>query len=94
MLRITLSGIVAVFMAAAPVSTIADTLIIDEMKQSQSQAAARPARGMSKSSVASRWGEPASRRGAVGDPPISRWEYSGFVVFFEYDHVIHSVATN
>ena len=30
---------------------------------------------------------------AVGKPPISRWEYPGFVVYFEHDHVIHSVVS-
>jgi hypothetical protein len=28
---------------------------------------------------------------AVGEPPISSWEYPGMVVFFEYDRVIHAV---
>ena len=28
---------------------------------------------------------------AVGEPPISRWVYADFVVFFEYDRVIHAV---
>lgn len=36
---------------------------------------------------------PESRRSPVGDPPIStRWDYGEFVVFFEYDKVIHSVT--
>jgi len=30
----------------------------------------------------------------VGKPPISRWEYPGFVVYFEHEHVIHSVVAN
>ena len=30
---------------------------------------------------------------AVGNPPISRWEYPGFVVYFEHEHVIHSVVS-
>jgi len=28
---------------------------------------------------------------AVGDPPISRWEYNGFSVYFEHDLALHSV---
>jgi hypothetical protein len=34
---------------------------------------------------------------AVGEPPISRWEYTGYTVYFEHDLVLHSViqhATN
>jgi hypothetical protein len=52
----------------------------------------KPTRGMSQQRVAQEYGEPVSRRGPVGDPPISTWEYDGFVVYFEYDKVIHAVA--
>jgi hypothetical protein len=52
-----------------------------------------PSRGMSMSQVASKFGEPATKVPAVGKPPISRWEYPGFVVYFEHDHVIHSVVS-
>lgn len=51
----------------------------------------KPARGMTQQRVEDTYGQPQSRREAVGDPPISRWEYPGFVVFFEYDRVIHAV---
>lgn len=51
----------------------------------------RPSRGMTQSSVQSKYGSPESTRAAVGDPPITRWEYENFVVFFEYDKVIHAV---
>jgi len=52
----------------------------------------RPSRGMTQTSVESEYGSPASVNAAVGDPPISRWDYASFVVFFEYDKVIHAVA--
>ena len=52
----------------------------------------RPTRGMTQSSVQAKYGAPASKRAAVGDPPISRWEYSNMIVFFEYDKVIHAVV--
>ena len=52
---------------------------------------ARPTRGMTQASVESRFGTPVSRQAAVGAPPISRWDYQGFVVYFEYDRVIHAV---
>jgi hypothetical protein len=50
-----------------------------------------PARGLSANLVKQRYGEPAKAYAAVGTPPISRWEYSGFAVYFEYDHVVHAV---
>lgn len=51
-----------------------------------------PTRGMTQASVESRYGIPVSIVAAVGDPPISRWVYKDFVVFFEYDRVIHAVV--
>jgi hypothetical protein len=53
-----------------------------------------PARGMSMTQVASKFGTPTTKVPAVGKPPISRWEYPGFVVYFEHDHVIHSVVSD
>jgi hypothetical protein len=72
----------------------ADTLIIEGLEQAQQTAAKRPARGMTMDKVASKWGAPAVKDAAVGKPPITRWEYPDFIVFFEYDHVIHAVATH
>jgi hypothetical protein len=51
-------------------------------------------RGLSMSQVEARYGEPARRIGAVGDPPISRWVYPQFVVYFEGQYVIHAVGTS
>lgn len=51
-----------------------------------------PVRGQSMASVEKQFGAPTERHAAVGQPPISRWVYPGFVVYFEYDHVVHAVA--
>jgi hypothetical protein len=53
---------------------------------------ALPARGSSMRSVEERFGAPQSRSDAVGQPPITRWDYQGFSVFFEFDKVIHTVT--
>ncbi len=53
---------------------------------------ARPASGVTAASVESHFGTPDAKVAPVGDPPISRWEYKDFVVFFEYDRVIHAVV--
>lgn len=53
-----------------------------------------PTRGMTMDQVAGKFGAPAAKTPAVGQPPISRWEYPGFIVYFEHDHVIHSVVVN
>ena len=53
--------------------------------------AERPQRGSTMSAVQSRFGEPASRHAAVGQPPITRWDYAQFAVYFENDRVLHAV---
>jgi len=55
---------------------------------------ATPARGMTMDQVSTKFGAPVSKTPPVGNPPISRWEYPGFVVYFEHEHVIHSVVAN
>ena len=52
----------------------------------------KPTRGMTQASVEARFGTPSSRQAPVGNPPITRWDYPGFAVFFEYDRVIHAVS--
>jgi hypothetical protein len=77
---------------ALPAAARADTLIIEGIEQARSTTAERPARGMSMDKVSAKWGAPVAKDAAVGQPPITRWVYNDFVVFFEYDHVIHAVA--
>jgi hypothetical protein len=60
----------------------------------QSSDVPTPSRGMTMSQVASKFGEPTTKVPAVGNPPISRWDYPGFVVYFERDYVIHSVVSS
>jgi len=52
----------------------------------------RPVQGMSMSTVAQKFGEPESKSAAVGEPPITKWTYPDFAVFFEHNLVIHSVV--
>ncbi len=77
-------------LATAASPGLAETLIIEGIS-SQNGSSELPAAGITKSRVTSNWGEPASKIAAVGEPPISRWDYGNFVVYFEYDHVIHTV---
>jgi hypothetical protein len=53
---------------------------------------ATPSRGMTMREVKDKFGAPATQLGPVGAPPITRWEYPGFVVYFEGNHVIHAVV--
>lgn len=51
-----------------------------------------PARGSTMSSVEASFGAPTQRAEPIGKPPITKWEYPNIVVYFEYDHVVHSVV--
>ena len=50
-----------------------------------------PGRGLSKAEVRAQFGEPRHTRPSVGKPPITRWDYDGFSVYFENDTSLHSV---
>ena len=50
-----------------------------------------PARGITKEQVEKKFGRPISQNGPTGQPPIFFWEYPDFTVYFEGNHVIHSV---
>jgi len=51
-----------------------------------------PPRGMSMRRVSSLYGTPLQRHAAIGQPPITRWDYSTYRLYFEYDHVLHAVV--
>jgi hypothetical protein len=52
----------------------------------------RPAKGMSMAQVEARFGAPDTRMAPVGEPPITRWVYDQYTVYFEHQYVIHSVV--
>lgn len=80
-------------LAVTPLA-VAETLVVDDQVRLRESTVERPARGTSMRAVQAKFGEPAGRSGPVGSPPITRWDYPGFSVFFEHDHVIHAVATS
>ena len=55
-------------------------------------AADGPSRGMNKAQVRQQFGEPQRVQAPVGNPPIGRWHYPGFTVYFENNIVLHSVS--
>ena len=73
----------------------ADVLLMDSI--GSAPAAESPRAGMSMTSVRARYGNPVREHPAVstsGDPlhpPITRWDYDAYSVFFENDLVLHSV---
>lgn len=56
-----------------------------------------PHRGQSMQAISKQYGEPRIRHAAAGGdtplhPPITRWDYDGFSVYFEHTHVITTVV--
>ena len=87
--KVRILTVFALFFGAFGISS-ADTLDMEGVAPDASSG--RPTRGMTAASVESKFGVPQAKVAPVGDPPISRWEYQDFVVFFEYDRVIHAVV--
>ena len=77
---------------AAGSAAYAEVILVDDQVMLRESSVRRPTRGMHMSTVEQRFGAPISKHAAVGQPPITRWDYNGFSVFFEYDRVIHAVA--
>ena len=44
------------------------------------------------SQVRAQFGEPGTMMDAVGDPPITRWVYPAYTVYFEHDQVLDAVV--
>ena len=68
----------------------ADVLVIEHVQQSATEA--KPRNGLTMAEVESRFGAPLEKRAAVGQPPITQWVYEGYVVYFEYERVLHAVT--
>jgi hypothetical protein len=73
-----------------PAATLsADVLLIEEVRQADRMEL--PANGLRQAEVRARFGEPAATHAPVGDPPITRWDYDGWSVYFEHDLVLFTV---
>lgn len=82
---------------AALLTLCASPLLADQVKvpvgtQTLNSDIELPKRSITKESVRNQFGDPVTRQDAVGEPPISSWEYSDFIVYFEFDRVLHSVV--
>jgi hypothetical protein len=79
---------------AAPAVANADNLLIQRVGSEQGQAL--PKRGSSMAQVEAKFGAPTQKVAAVGGgsrrtPPITRWVYPNFSVYFENTHVVDAV---
>ena len=85
MTRIVLAFILALSFQVAS----ADVLIIDEVRQAGRMEL--PKNGQNKAAIEAKFGAPIEKKPAVGDPPISSWQYPTYSVYFEYDLVLFTV---
>ncbi len=53
--------------------------------------AAMPRNGITMQEVEMQAGAPKSKSAPVGQPPITRWDYDGYSVYFENNRVLHTV---
>jgi hypothetical protein len=82
-----------VLAAALPAAAHADKL---QMSGSGTSSMA-PHKGQTMAQVVKQFGEPQTKHAPVGgsnekQPPITRWDYPGYSVFFEHSHVVDSVV--
>jgi hypothetical protein len=84
--------IVIAVIAALPVSVAADVIKLPGGEAEVVAASDGPRRGMAKAQVEQRYGAPVHQQAAIGEPPISRWDYPRYSVYFEHDRVLHAVA--
>ena len=85
-----MTRIVLAFMLVLAFQAVnADVLIIDEVRQAGRMEL--PKNGQSKADIETKFGAPAEKLSAVGDPPISSWKYDKYSVYFEYNLVLFTV---
>ncbi|MEN8206277.1 MAG: hypothetical protein ABFS24_09715 [Pseudomonadota bacterium] len=85
--RILVSLLTLLLVNSGP--ALADVLLVDSI-QSAPQIQT-PRDGLTMSQIRQQFGNPKTELPAVGDPPITRWEYDGYSVFFEHNLALHSV---
>lgn len=81
--------IISLSLFASPLH--ADVIKIPIGEQNSDSNLQLPQRGMLREAVIKNFGKPLKEYPAIGNPPITRWSYDGFDVYFEYNHVINSV---
>jgi outer membrane protein assembly factor BamE (lipoprotein component of BamABCDE complex) len=85
--------ILVALLCGCATAAVAETIVVNDQVQVRETQLDRPKRGSTMGEVEKHFGAPVTRHATVGQPPITRWDYSGFSVFFEHDRVIHAVVT-
>ena len=92
MVKLVAKTMVVLALTLGGVAGHTTTLLLDGIDSDAQSASDRPKSGMTMANVEKAYGQPVERHDAVGQPPITRWDYPTFSVYFENDRVIHAVA--
>lgn len=88
------AAMLATGVTPAPQTAPTGNLLIKRVQQEKTMNL--PPRGMTKAQVERKFGAPLRKLQPRGGdtrlhPVIYRWEYAKYIVYFEHDHVIHTV---
>jgi hypothetical protein len=87
--------ILAACLSVTAFAASADTLLIDAINNvppNDASGLPRPSNGQTMQMVLARFGEPKEKLAPVGTPPITRWVYDRFTVYFEHKLVVNSAV--
>jgi hypothetical protein len=87
-----LAALAAALALLVSLAARAETVVVDDQVSVRDSDVDRPARGMTMHGVEAKFGTPQDKHAAVGNPPITRWDYPQFTVYFEHEYVIHAVV--
>lgn len=93
-LRFWLAALAAAAAVLMSMGARAETIVVDDQVAVANSNVDRPTRGMTMRSVEAKYGAPQDKHPAVGNPPITRWDYPQFTVYFEHQYVIHAVVNS
>jgi hypothetical protein len=85
----------ATYLSVSAFSVSADTLLIDAISEAppnDPSGLPRPTNGQTMKMVKMKFGEPSEKLSPVGNPPITRWVYDKFTVYFEHKMVVNSAV--
>lgn len=93
--HITATGLVLIGLLGLSANLVAEEINLPTSESEATEYSVQlPGRGMTMEMVQNRFGEALSKEPAVGTPPISKWNYKDFTVYFESEYVIHAVVNN
>lgn len=83
------------FLASIATAAVSDVLLINVIESepvNSTTGLLRPTHGMTMDQVEVKFGAPVMKYATVGQPPITRWNYEKFSVYYEFNIVLHTVV--